>query len=137
MSTVNGVRKGMCLALAALFLVPCGSAAAAESAAAPNHTVAASDLYSAMSAQDVRDAAAREKILKLLGHADVVRVAEHAGVDLARVRSAASVLSGESLLVVAHQAQRVNDALAGGSTVVVTSTALIIGLLVVIILLVA
>jgi hypothetical protein len=90
-----------------------------------------------MSARISEDAASREALQNLLQRSEVQRVATRFGLDANQVRDAVSMLSGEDLRSVAHQAQRVDEALAGGSTVVVTSTALIIGLLVLIIVLVA
>jgi hypothetical protein len=130
-------RKGVCIALAAMILIPYGSASAAVPATNEKNVVTGGELYTAMSARTDGETASRESIQKLLDRSDVRRVATRAGMDVDRVKSAVSVLSGENLQVAAQQAQRVSDALVGGSTVVVTSTALIIGLLVLIILLVA
>jgi hypothetical protein len=131
-------RKSVCVALAVMMMLPCGTAFAAGTPKAVKSVVTGAELYEAMSARTAGDPASRESIQKLLDRSDVRRVAARAGIDLGQVRSAVSVLSGQDLQVVANQAQRVNDALVGGSgTVVVTSTALIIGLLVLIIVLVA
>jgi len=137
MQKAKRVSKGMCVALAAFFLVPYGSAAVAATRTGAESIVTGTELYDAMSARAGEDAAARGSIQKLLGRSEVRRVAARAGLDLKRAQAAVSVLSGEELQVVADQAQRVDEALAGGSSVVITSTMLIIALLVLVIILVA
>jgi hypothetical protein len=137
MQKTKRVKKAICVALAVFFLVPSGSAAVAAAGTSAKNVVTSSELYTAMSARTDGDAAARESVQKVLGRSEVRRVAARAGLDLARAQAAVSVLSGEELRMVADQARRVDEALAGGSSVVITSTMLIIGLLVVIILIVA
>jgi outer membrane receptor protein involved in Fe transport len=134
---IKRIKKIMCLALIALFLVPPGSVAVAATGATTETTVTRSELYDAMSAKTADEAAARKAIQEVLGNAEVRRVAAQAGLDLKQAQAAVTVLSGEELQTVAGQAARVNEALAGGSNVVITSTVLIIGLLVLIVLLVA
>ena len=129
------VHKGLCLALAAFFVAPYGSVAVA--ATQERTVVSSQEIYSAMSARASQDAAARKAVQKLLAHSEVRRVAARAGLDLARAQAAVAVLSGVELQAVAEQAQRAEEALAGGSRIVITSTMAIIGLLVLIIILVA
>ena len=129
------VYKGLCLTLAAFLLVPYGSVAVA--ATQERTVVSSQEIYSAMSARASQDAAARKAVQKLLAHSEVRRVAARAGLDLARAQAAVAVLSGVELQAVAEQAQRAEEALAGGSRIVITSTMAIIGLLVLIIILVA
>jgi hypothetical protein len=87
-----------------------------------------------MSERTDGEAALRESVQKLLERAEVLRAAADAGVDLARVRAYAALLSGEDLRVVADQAQRLDQALAGGTAMVISSTAAVIFLLVIILL---
>lgn len=136
MQNARKASKGMCLAVAAFFLCPGGPVVMAATPEAPETIVQRAELYEAMAARAGDEAAYRGSLQKLLNRSEVRRVAERAGLDLKRVQAAVAVLSGEELRVAAGQAQRVEEALAGGSSIVITSTMLIIGLLVLIILLV-
>jgi hypothetical protein len=137
MQKAKRIKRGICLALLAFFLILHGTVAVAATRTSPENVVTSSELYTAMSTRASEDAAARASVQKVLGRSEVRAVAARAGLDLDRALAGVSVLSGEELRTVANQALRVDEALAGGSSVVITSTALIIGLLVLIILLVA
>lgn len=137
MQKTKRVHKGLCLALAVLFLVPQGSFAATATDTKAENTVTESELYDAMSSRTGDEAAAREAVQATLARSEVRGIAQHTGLDLKRAQSAVAVLSGDELRQVTDQAQRVDEALAGGGSVVITSTTVIIGLLVLIILLVA
>jgi hypothetical protein len=134
MQKTTRANRGICLALAAFFLVPHGSGAAAVTRTSAENIVNSSELYGAMSARAGEDAAARESVQKLLGRSEVRRVAARTGLDLKRVQAALPLLSGEELLRVADQAQRVDETLAGGGSAVVSSSTLIIALLIVLLL---
>lgn len=84
-------------------------------------------------------AEARRQAIRSVLERDAIRsVAETHGIDLVQAKDAVATLEGAGLERVAAQAERVNEALAGGhSTVVIGTTALIIGLLVLIIILVS
>jgi hypothetical protein len=137
MQKTKKVYKGMCLALAAFFLVPYGSFAEAATPTSDKSVVTSAELYNTMSARVSQDDDARKSVQKILDRSEVRLVAARTGLDLQRAQAAVSVLSGEELQAVTHQAQRVDEALSGGSSVVVTSTMVIIGLLVLIVILVA
>mgnify|MGYP001595040912 CR=1 FL=1 len=131
------VHKGVCLALAACILFSYGSPALAATRKGAENIVTSDELYNAMSARAGKDAAVRASVQKILGRSEVQLVAARAGLDLKQAQAAVSVLSGDELRAVADQAQRVDEALAGGTNIVITSTMIIIALLVLIFLLVA
>ena len=86
-----------------------------------------------------RSAEARRAAVRSVPEHDAVReTAEAHGVDLVRATDAVATLEGAALARVAAEADRVDEALAGGdSTVVIGTTTLIIALLVLIIILVS
>lgn len=80
----------------------------------------------------------REAIRRVLEIEQVRKLAEGIGVDLKRAEAAVATLDNADVGIIAAQARRVNDALAGGqSTVTISTTVIIIGLLVLILLIVA
>ena len=81
--------------------------------------------------------AARSALDAFLGRTDVRQAAENAGLDIQRVRNAASALSDDEVRSLAPRVAQAEDALAGGDSVVISTTAIIIALLVLIIILVA
>jgi hypothetical protein len=81
--------------------------------------------------------AQRQRILGLLQRADVRALAGTLGLDLRRAESAVAMLTGQQLDDAAAQAQRVDDALAGGQSVTISTTTIIIALLVLIVLILA
>lgn len=134
MQKTKSVHGGICLALAAFFLVPHGSTAVAATRTSAENVVTAAELYDAMSTRAGEDAAARASVQQLLGRSEVRQVAARTGLDLKRAQAAVSVLSGEDLQTVADQARRVDKMLAGGSTTVITSSTVIIALLILLLL---
>lgn len=133
MQKTERTRRGLCLALVAIFLVPQGSVVAATRTTTAT-VVTGAELYDAMSARVGEDAAARVSIQQLLGRSEVRRVAARTGLDLKQAQAAVSMLSGAELQTVADQARRVDKMLAGGSSTVITSSTLIIALLIVLLL---
>ena len=80
----------------------------------------------------------REAVMRLLDREDVRTVAGDLGLDLRRMETAIATLEGQPLADVVAQAQRVEQALAGGqSRVVISTTLIIIALLVLILIVVA
>jgi hypothetical protein len=97
------------------------------------HVVGAAELQAGIDHQADRSAADRQAIESLLERSDVRQIAGAAGLDLARARAAAAVLSGPELERLAAQARAVEVGLVGGNgTVVISSTVIIIVLLVLI-----
>lgn len=122
------------LALAGLLL----AGSAIPLGAQESHVVERGELERATVEAERSDQAQRQAIRALLERDPVRSVAEEHGIDLVRATDAVATLDGDGLTRVAAQAERVNEALAGGdTTVVIGTTALIIGLLVLIILLVS
>jgi hypothetical protein len=80
---------------------------------------------------------ARAALDAFLGRGEVARAAEGAGIDIERVKSAASALSDEEVESLAPRVKDIQEALVGGDTFVISSTAVIIGLLVIILIIVA
>jgi pyruvate/2-oxoglutarate dehydrogenase complex dihydrolipoamide acyltransferase (E2) component len=77
----------------------------------------------------------RAVVLRALEQPAVRKLAAELGVDIRRAESAVGTLDGEPLTRLAAQAERVNDALAGGQgSVTISYTLIIIGLLVLILL---
>lgn len=103
-----------------------------------SHVVERGELERATVEADQSDQARRQAIRAVLDRDPVRSVAEEHGIDLVRAKDAVATLDGSGLERVAAQAERVDEALAGGdTTVVIGTTALIIGLLVLIIILVS
>lgn len=122
------------LALAGLLLAGSALPLGAQEA----HVVERGELERATAEADRSDQARREAIRSVLEREKVRSVAEQHGIDLVRAKDAVATLDGDGLQRVAAQAERVNEALAGGdSTVVIGTTTLIIALLVLIIILVS
>ena len=102
------------------------------------HAVDRTEIERAMAAGDAADQARRAAIRSVLDREAVRVTAEAHGIDLVRAKDAVSTLEGDALARTAAQAERVDEALAGGDDVIVISaTTLIIALLVLIIILVA
>lgn len=77
----------------------------------------------------------RALVLRVLEQPAVQKLAAELGVDVRRARSAVATLDGEPLTRLAAQAERVDQALAGGQgSVTISYTLIIIGLLVLILL---
>ena len=114
------------------------TAAAPRLQAQTTHAAPQSALDAAVQQHVDTTTADREAVLRVLGHSEVKRVAERAGIDLRRATGAVSTLQGEDLARVAQQAQQVDNALAGGqSRIVISTTLIIIALLVLILIIVA
>lgn len=128
------VQRIVLSALATALLIGTPAALAAQD----GHAVERSEIERATAADDATDAARRAAIRSVLDR-DAVRVeAEAHGIDLVRAKDVVATLDGEALARVAAQAERVDEALAGGDdTIVISVTTLIIALLVLIIILVA
>ena len=132
------VLRSTSFALAGALMIFLGPMAATPVLADTETVVTGPELDDAMAARTDEDAASRAAILNLLGRDETRDAAAKAGVDLVRVRTAVSVLSGEELREVAPQARLANQSLSGGDEkIVIGSTVLIIILLVVIILVAA
>ena len=77
----------------------------------------------------------RALVLRVLEQPGVQRLAAELGVDVRRAQSAVATLQGEPLTRLAAQAERVDQALAGGQgSVTISYTLIIIGLLLLILL---
>ena len=79
----------------------------------------------------------RNVVLRLLDRAELQSVAGELGLDLRRAKDAVSTLEGQQLTDLAAQANKVEQALAGGQSVTISTTLIIIGLLVLILLILA
>ena len=82
-------------------------------------------------------AGARAALAAFLDRGDVARAARSAGIEIERVKSAASTLTDEEVESLSPRLADAEEALIGGDTFVISSTAVIIGLLVIILILVA
>ena len=110
----------------------------AAAAAQEDHAVDRTEIERAMAADDAVDEARRAAVRSVLDREAVQAAAGAHGIDLVRAKDAVSTLDGTALAEVAAQAERVDEALAGGDdTIVISATTLIIALLVLIIILVA
>jgi len=123
------------LALAGALMILVGTTSVAPAVADSGTVVTDTELDQAVAGRVDQDAASREAILNWLDRDEVGGAAAEAGLDLARVKAAVSVLSGDELHDVEAQARLADQSLSGGDEkIVIGSTALIIILLVVIIL---
>ena len=124
------------LALAGLLLA--GAALPASAQESPSHVVDRGELERVTAEADRSDDVRRQAIRSVLERDEVRSVAEEHGLDLTRAKDAVATLDGNGLQRVAAQAERVDEALAGGdTTIVIGTTTLIIALLVLIIILVS
>lgn len=89
--------------------------------------------------QPAADAEAqRARVRELLRRPEIQQLAGQLGLDLRRAETAVGTLEGQQLTEVVAQADRVNEALAGGaSTITISTTFIIIALLLLIVLIVA
>lgn len=127
-------KRMLMSALAMLLLVGTPGLLSAQE----GHAVDRGDVERAMAEGDATDEARREAIRSVLDRDEVREEAEARGVDLVRAKDAVATLDDGPLARLYAQAQRVDEALAGGdSTIVISATTLIIALLVLIIILVA
>lgn len=103
-----------------------------------SHVVDRADLDRATAERTVAEDARRDAIRSVLQRPEVRSAAATHGIDITRAEDAVATLEGEALAGVFEQAQRVDEALAGGAdAIVISTTTLIIGLLVLIIILVS
>jgi hypothetical protein len=123
----------------AVFGTMLGLAVAAPTAAQDAETsVLDSDDVRGIVAERVRALdATRSALDAFLGRVDVREAAQATGLDIERVRGAASALSDDEVRTLAPRLAQTEEALAGGASVVISTTAIIIGLLVLILILVA
>lgn len=102
------------------------------------HVVDRAELDRATAERTVEEDARRDAIRSVLQLPEVRSTAEAHGFDITRAEDAVATLEGEALTGAFQQAQRIDEALAGGAdAIVISTTTLIIALLVLIILLVA
>jgi hypothetical protein len=99
--------------------------------------VTRSELEKTVVAAANHEADGRTTLMNVLRRDSVRRVAAQHGIDMSRVEASAATLHGADLEEAVAQADRVNQALAGGDTITIGATTLIIILLVIIIILVA
>jgi hypothetical protein len=124
------IQQGLIVLLIVMF-------AAGPARAQQQHIVSPGTIDEAV-AQHAQDSVAkRETVRTALQHADVQRVAERLGLEIARAEAAVSTLDGIELDRIASQAQVVNDALAGGQTVTLNLLWVIIGLLILVLIIAA
>lgn len=129
------MRKLGTIVVAPLTLV---LALSAPSFAQQRHAVPPSQLSQAVAERVANQDTQRAAIRTALAQPEVARVAASAGIDLAKVASAADTLGPEALTRAAAAANDVNQSLVGGaSTVTISTTAIIIILLIVILIVVA
>lgn len=103
-----------------------------------SHVVDRAELDRATAERTVAEDARRDAIRSILQRPEVRSVAETHGLDITRAEDAVATLEGEALAGAFQQAQRIDEALAGGAdAVVISTTTLIIALLIVLILVVA
>ena len=82
--------------------------------------------------------AQRERVRQLLQRPEIRELAGQIGLDLRQAESAVGALEGQQLVDAAAQAQRIDNALAGGqSRITISTTFLIIALLLLIVLILA
>ncbi len=121
-------------ALAVLLL----AGAPALLAAQEGHAVEDAEIERTMAEDEATDDARRAAVRSVLERDEVEEAADARGIDLVRAKDAVSTLEGGTLERVFAQAERVDEALAGGdTTIVISATTVIIALLVLIIILVA
>lgn len=102
------------------------------------HAVERAEIERTMAEDDATDDARRAAVRSVLDRDEVEATAEAHGIDLVKATDAVSTFEGGTLERVFAQAQRVDEALAGGdTTLVISATTVIIALLVLIIILVA
>jgi hypothetical protein len=101
------------------------------------HVVDQGAIQKALAESTENTVAKRQAIRTALQQPDVVRVANHLGLELARAEAAVATLDGAELNQLAAQAQVVNDELSGGQTVRISAILIIIALLLVLLIIVA
>lgn len=103
-----------------------------------SHAAPASALEAAVQEHVASSAADRETVVRLLARPDVQAIAGDLGIDLRGAESAVTTLDEATLAALASQAQRAEQALAGGqSTITLSTTMIIIALLLLIVLILA
>jgi hypothetical protein len=102
------------------------------------HAVPSSALAAAVTNHAQTLDADRDAIREALNRPEVRTVAEHTGIDLARVAASIDSLDAATVSRAAESARQVNDALVGGaSTITISTTTIIIVLLLIILIIVA
>jgi len=122
------------VALFAAALLSFGVTGPALAAAPRADVVGVDDIQSKIDQRIDREAADHQAIADLLRRPDVRRIAGAAGIDIARVTTAAGLLSGAELAAVAQSANEVNTQAGGAEKVTLAVTTIIIILLLIIIL---
>lgn len=103
-----------------------------------SHAAPGSALEAAVQEHVASSAADRETVVRLLARPDVQAIAGDLGIDLRGAESAVTTLDEATLAALASQAQRAEQALAGGqSTITLSTTMIIIALLLLIVLILA
>ena len=125
------VSRTMTVLLIMLFAMP------RVGAAQQVHVVDQGAMQKALAEHAEEIVAKRQVIRTALQQPDVVRVAKHLGLDVARADAAIATLDGAELNQLATQAQTVNEELSGGQTIRMNAVWIIIGLLVLILIIVA
>jgi hypothetical protein len=121
--------------VSALVFLFCILTLAPRADAQSSHAASPSAIDEALQRHVAGDDADRALVLRVLEHAAVRELAAELGIDVRRARSAVLTLDGELLTRLAAQAERVDQALAGGQgSVTISYTLIIIGLLVLILL---
>jgi pyruvate/2-oxoglutarate dehydrogenase complex dihydrolipoamide acyltransferase (E2) component len=121
--------------VSALVLLFCTVALAPRADAQSPHAAAPSAMDEALQQHVDSTAADRALVLRVLEQPSVRELAAELGIDVRRAQSAVATLEGEPLTQMAAQAERVDQALAGGQgSVTISYTLIIIGLLVLILL---
>lgn len=110
---------------------------AAPVARAQQHVVDKSALEQTIKNRVAEQDDDREAIKALLQRADVKRIADKAGLSLAKAEAAVSTLQGDELRDLAKQARQAQNDLSGGASTVVISTTTIIIVLLLVILIIA
>jgi hypothetical protein len=102
------------------------------------HTASPAAISEALQERVAETDAQRERVRQLLQRPEVRELAGQLGLDLRQAESAVGTLEGQQLAEAAVQAERVDNALAGGqSRITISTTLLIIGLLLLIVLILA
>lgn len=128
----------MVLTLFGGILIPTLSHAQTTQTAPTPHAASPAAIEQALQQRVADTEAQRARVRQLLARPEIQKLAGDLGLDLRRAESSVATLEGQQLADVAAQAQRVEDALAGGqSRITISTTFLVIALLLLIVLILA
>jgi hypothetical protein len=119
-------------------LSPAFSSAQTTPSADQPHAASPAAISQALQERVAQTDAQRDRVRQLLQRPEVRELAGQVGLDLRQAESAVGTLEGQQLADAAAQAERIENALAGGqSRITISTTFLIIALLLLIVLILA